>query len=145
MMLSLHTIKPAKGAKPKVKRVGRGNSSGKGTTAGRGTKGQGARSGGRNRRKLRGLRQVLLATPKLRGFKSSAKKATIVSLAQLDATFESGATVTPKTLSKKGLLTTTGGVKVLANGKLTKKLVITGCAVSAAAKAKIESAGGEVR
>lgn len=145
MMLSLHTIKPAKGAKLKVKRVGRGNSSGKGTTAGRGTKGQGARSGGRNRRKLRGLRQMLLATPKLRGFKSSAKKPTIVSLTQLDATFEDGATVTLKELSRKGILTTTGGVKVLANGTLTKRLVITGCAVSAAAKAKIESAGGEVR
>ncbi|MCG2701107.1 50S ribosomal protein L15, partial [Candidatus Parcubacteria bacterium] len=46
MSLSLHTIKPAKGATKKRKRIGRGNASGTGTYSGRGLKGQKSRSGG---------------------------------------------------------------------------------------------------
>jgi len=140
----MNTLRPAQGAKRTVKRVGRGNSSGKGTTAGRGTKGQAARTGGRNRRALRGLRPVLLQTPKLRGFKSLTRKSATVSLGQLNAEFAKDNEVTPKALVKKGLVPAGGGVKILAGGKLTKPLTVSGCKVSEEAKKMIEAAGGKV-
>lgn len=62
---------PKKGSRTKKFRVGRGYATGRGTTAGRGTKGQRARTpGGRKRLKLKGLKQMLLAFPKSRGFNS---------------------------------------------------------------------------
>lgn len=141
----MHNLKPAKGAKRQPKRVGRGNASGKGTTAGRGGKGQTARTGGRNRLKLLGMRHLMLQTPKLRGFKSHHPKLQNVSLRQLNAAFQSGETISPKLLVKKGLVQGSGRVKILADGTLKKKLVITGCVVSASAKEKITAAGGDVR
>lgn len=141
----MHTLKPAKGARRKSRRVGRGNASSKGTTAGRGTKGQLARAGGRNRRALRGMRRILLSTPKLRGFKSLKKKPATVNVAVLDKAYRSGETVNPDTLAKKRVVTSvSAGVKILGSGDIKKKLAVTGCAVSGGAKKKIEDAGGSV-
>ncbi len=146
MALSMHSLKPAKGAKRYPKRVGRGNATGKGTTAGRGGKGQTARTGGRNRLKLLGMRHLMLQTPKLRGFQSLSGKAATVTLDRLDEAFESGATVNPRALAKKGLIPAgEKRVKILAGGSLKKKLTVTGCALSAGAKEKIAAAGGTVR
>src|SRR3989338_5655265 len=118
--LAMHNLRPAKGAKNYPKRVGRGNASGKGTTAGRGGKGQTARTGGRNRLKLLGMRHLMLQTPKLRGFKSHRPKAVSVSLSALAAAFESGQTVNPVSLAKRGLIPSVGTrAKILADGKLT--------------------------
>jgi large subunit ribosomal protein L15 len=127
--------------------VGRGHGSGKGTTAGRGGKGQTARTGGRNKLKLLGMRHIILATPKLRGARMSAgPKPKLVDLAGLDAAFKSGDEVTPKSLAAKGLVPSGAGrIKILADGSLKKKLMVSGCAVSASAKEKILAAGGEIR
>lgn len=77
-IFNLHNLKPARGSKHKIKRVGRGNSSGHGTYSGHGGKGQTARTGGSKGLKLMGLRQLLLRTPKLGGFRSQyAKPATL--------------------------------------------------------------------
>ncbi len=142
----MHTLKPAKGSKRYPKRVGRGNASGKGTTAGRGGKGQTARTGGRNKLKLLGMRHLMLQTPKLRGFKSHRGKSSIVTLGELNRAYGSGETVTPATLAKKGIVPSPGArVKVLGGGMLKKKLIVSGCAVSAGAKELIAKAGGEVR
>ena len=85
MELSPNTIKPARGSKRHShKQLGRGNSSGKGTSSGRGGKGQTARSGGKNRTKIRGMRASLLRIPKLRGFSSIKPKAETVTLRDLD-------------------------------------------------------------
>lgn len=148
MAIEMHKLKPAEGSRKKVKRVGRGNSSGKGTTAGRGTKGQAARTGGRNRRKLRGFRQIMLSTPKLRGFKSNKPKPETVSLAAVVRVFGAGEPVSPKALVQKGLVASAAnGVKILGGtkAKLKRKLTVTGCAVTASAKRAIEEAGGEVK
>lgn len=142
----MHTLRPAKGAKRTVKRVGRGNATGKGTTAGRGGKGQTARSGGRNRLKLLGMRHMMLQAPKLRGFKSHHPKPAILNLGQLNYAFQNGELVNRKSLAKKGLTPSAGGrVKILAAGNLKKKLIIVGCEVSEQAKEKVTAAGGEVR
>ena len=66
MALSLHTIKKPKANSKKRKRIGRGNASGHGTYAGKGQKGQNARSGVSGL-KRKGMKQVLLRTPKKRG------------------------------------------------------------------------------
>ncbi|MFH1047577.1 MAG: 50S ribosomal protein L15 [Patescibacteria group bacterium] len=142
----MHNLKPAAGARTKVKRVGRGNASGKGTTAGRGTKGQAARTGGRNRRKLRGFRQIMLATPKLRGFRSLKAKPETVQLEVISKAFEANEAVTPANVLKKGLVSSAkNGVKIIGAAKLKKKLAIDGCAVTASVREAIEGAGGEVK
>jgi large subunit ribosomal protein L15 len=144
--LKLHDLKPAPGSRNKSKRVGRGNASGKGTTAGRGTKGQAARTGGRNRRKLRGFRQIMLATPKLRGFKSLKAKPETVQLASVIKAFAANESVTPASLVKKGLVSVTkNGVKIIGKADLQKKLVIEGCAVTASVREAVVKAGGEVK
>jgi large subunit ribosomal protein L15 len=145
MAISLSNLKPASGARSKFKRVGRGNASGKGTTAGRGTKGQRARTGGRNKLKLLGLRRLVMATPKLRGFQRQRRPSAAVNVGDLEAAFVTGSTVTPKALAKKGLVPTGASrVKILAGGSLKKKLKVTGCVVTGAAKEKITAAQGEV-
>ena len=71
-----------------------------------------------------------------------------VSLAALNTAFDEGATVNPQALLDKGLVRRQRGkvpqVKVLANGALEKRLQLTGCDASAAARRAIEQAGGTV-
>lgn len=141
----MHTMKPARGSKTYPKRVGRGNASGKGTTAGRGGKGQKARTGGRNRLKLLGMRRQMLQTPKLRGFKSRYEKDEVVTLTAINAAFTDGSKVTPGSLAKKKLTSSAKAQVKILGGTLKKKLVFAGCRISAAAKATIAAAGGEVK
>lgn len=146
MKLGLHNLYPGVGSKKTTKRVGRGNASGKGTTAGRGVKGQKARTGGRRGLKLKGLRNLMLSTPKLPGFTSFYAKNQVVKLADLEKAFKAGETVSPLTLKEKKLiLDPQKSVKILSTGELSKKLSFEGCLFSESAKAKIESVGGEIK
>ena len=132
----------------KARRVGRGGKRGK--TSGRGHKGQKARAG----RKIRPeVRDIIKRIPKLRGrgkniFTSIQEKPAVVNVKALEV-FADGASVTPETLLAQGLVRPRKGmvarVKVLGDGTLTKKLSVSGCSVSAGARAKIEAAGGTVR
>lgn len=143
MVLRLHNIGQRKKGR---KRLGRGNASGHGTYSGKGQKGQRARSGGKGGLKLMGFRRTLLNTPKMKGMKPRAK-AEIVLLSSLEKYFDPGEAVTLAALWEKRLIKTVRhGVKILvgANDKLTKKLAVIDCRVSAAAKALIEKAGGTV-
>jgi large subunit ribosomal protein L15 len=139
MSLSLHTIKPAKGATKKRKRVGRGNASGHGTYSTRGIKGQKARSGVSNLKRL-GMKMTLMRTPKKRGFKSLKPKDQIVNLVDINKHFKDGDVVSPKTLLKKGLIDTIKiGVKVLGKGDLkVKNLKFEGVKMSESVKGKLE-------
>lgn len=142
MSLTLHTLRSAKGARTKSFRIGRGLGSGRGKTAGRGTKGQRARSGGRKRLQLKGMKQMLLAFPKSRGFHSLYAKATTVPLARLDQ-FADGATVTLELLKKEHLVPRRSlKAKIVGAAAVGKKWTIDGLEVSASAKKAIESAGG---
>lgn len=146
MSLSLSNLKPAPGSKKKEKRVGRGNAAGGGTTAGRGTKGQKARTGGRNGLKRLGMRRMLLSFPKLGGFRSLYGRPAVVNLETLERIFVSGDTVSPKILLERGHVgTTKHGVKILGDGKLTKKLIVKDCKVSESARKKIVEVGGEIK
>jgi large subunit ribosomal protein L15 len=144
--LKMHNLKSASGARSKPKRVGRGNASGKGTTAGRGTKGQAARTGGRNRRKLRGFRTIMLATPKLRGFRSLKPKPAVVNLSAIVTVFGDNSEINPTTLLKRGLIKGSGqSVKIIGSAQLKKKLIISNCAITTGARQAVEKAGGQVK
>lgn len=143
MAITLHSMRPAKGATKDKKRVGRGLGS-KGTTAGRGQKGQTSRSGVGGLKRL-GMRHTLLATPKVRGFNSLEKKVQIVNVGDLSKRFIANEVVTPRTLAKKGMVKDGGAkVKVLSEGDLTVAVTVKNCLVSAGAAEKIAKAGGKV-
>lgn len=139
--LKLHNLSPAPGSKKKKIRVGRGEGGRRGKTAGRGTKGLKARS------KLRpgfegGQTPLSMRLPKLKGFNNPNKEVfAVVNLASLEG-FEAGSEVTPESLREQGLIRHKGRVKVLAEGELDKALTVKAHAFSAAAREKIEAAGG---
>ena len=130
MSIKLHTIK-SKTFKKKPKTIGRGNGSGHGTFSTRGTKGQKARSGVSGL-KLKGMRHIILATPKLRGFQSFAGKAITITTGQLDAMFKDSDIVDFAGLLQKDMVRKTDkNIKIVSSGELNKKLVVSGCKVSA--------------
>lgn len=146
--MQLHELKRRTENK-KPKRVGRGG--GRGKTSGRGTKGQKARAG---HSIMPAIREQLKKLPKLRGrgvggLVSIQAKPHVVNLASIEKAFSSGATINATTLVEMGLVRTRKGIKnpmikILGDGEVTKKFVVTGCVVSAPAKSKIEAAGGSV-
>ena len=118
MTLSLHTIKKAKGTEKKRKRIGRGNAAGQGTYAGKGLKGQNSRAGVSNLKRM-GMKQVLLRTPKKRGFTSMKPKAQVVNLIDLNKYYKTKSVVSPQTLFKNGLIKSLKlKVKILGKGEL---------------------------
>lgn len=131
-MLTLNNIKKAKGVSKNKKRVGRGNSSGHGTYSTRGLKGQKARSGVSGLKRL-GMKQQLLQTPKVRGFKSAKPKNQIISLKDINSNYKDGENVTPESLAEKGLISSASlPVKILGKtDKLTVKVKFAGVKMSA--------------
>ncbi|MFA5109440.1 MAG: 50S ribosomal protein L15 [Patescibacteria group bacterium] len=121
-MLSLNTIKKAKGSAKKNKRVGRGNASGHGTYSTRGLKGQKSRSGVSGLKRL-GMRPQLLQIPKSRGFRSLNEKNQVVGVKTINANFKDGETVNPTALFEKKLIASASSpVKILGKEKLTVKV-----------------------
>ena len=75
-------------------------------------------------------------------FENFRTKTQPVNLADLEERFDAGAEVTPETLKEKGLAKRSDPVKILARGEISKKLTVHAHGFSAAAKEKIEAAGG---
>jgi len=139
-------LAPAPGSKQSRKRVGRGNGSGHGTYSGRGCKGQKARAGLNMRPGFEGGQLPLIKRlPRKRGFFNVFRiEYSVVNTGELGI-FEAGSEVTPENLVAAGLLKNLQHpVKVLANGDINHPLVVKANKFSAAAKAKIEAAGGQV-
>lgn len=143
--LSLHTIKPAKGATKKRKRVGRGNASGQGTYSGRGIKGQKSRSGVSGLKRL-GMRQILRRIPKQRGFKSLKPDNQVVNLADINKHFKKGDIISPKELLKRGLIDTIKlPVKILGRGELkVRDLKFKNVKMSESVKKEVEKMAGKI-
>ena len=141
--MDLSNLKPAIGSTKNRKRIGRGTGSGHGKTATKGHKGQKARSGGNVEPGFEGGQMPMQRRLPKRGFNSLNRKVyALVNIEQLDV-FEAGQTVDPDALLKSGLISKVGdGVKILANGELTKSLTVKAHKFSASARAKIEAAGG---
>jgi large subunit ribosomal protein L15 len=146
MSLSLHTIKPARGSVRRKKRIGRGNASGHGSYSTRGLKGQRSRTGGRNKLRRLGFKQILAATPKNRGFKSAKPKNQVVNLKDLNTNFSAGDKINAHSLFKAGLVQTVQEkIKILGQGKLSlKNLQFEGVKLSDSVKTQIEKMGGKV-
>ena len=143
--LRIGTLRPAKGATHAKKRRGLGPASGTGGTAGRGHKGQLARSGGKVWRWFEGGQMPLTRRLPKVGFKPIARREhQVVNLTDL-ARFEAGATVSRESLHAKRLVDRKDlPVKILGMGDLSVALLVSVDAVSAAARTKIEAAGGSV-
>src|SRR5512138_1772092 len=149
--LNLSNLKPAQPRKAR-KRVGRGLGSGKGRYSGRGLKGQKARSGSNKMRAgfEGGQMPIYMRIGKSRGstskdampvgpFRTYTQPVNVSALERFDA----GTEVTPELLKQAGLIRTVRkDVKLLGNGELTTKLTVSVHAASAAAREKVEAAGG---
>ena len=142
--MKLHELSPVAGSTHVGKRKGRGVGTGNGKTGGRGHKGQHARSGGKTRVGFEGGQMPLVRRVPKRGFINVfAKPLTAVNLTVLNR-FEDGAVVDAAALIEAGILSDCpNGLKVLANGTLTKKITVKAAAFSESAKEKIEQAGGK--
>ena len=142
--MNLHNLETPKGARKKIKRVGRGNASGWGTTATRGTKGQKSRSGGRVRRGFEGGQMPLYRRLPKRGFTNYTEKSyALVNLGTLQDRFEANETVTPEILFEKKIIKKMlDGIKILGHGELDKALTVKAHKFSKTAVEKIQKAGG---
>ena len=146
MGTELHNLRPAKGSRRPRKRIGRGESSGTGKTSGRGHKGQRSRSGApRKRVGFEGGQMPLQRRLPKRGFTNIFKKDIQAVNLSAFARLGDATDVTPETLLQAGLISRVGdGVKILAYGDVEKPLTVKAHAFSAAAREKIEAAGGTV-
>ncbi|GAG34590.1 unnamed protein product [marine sediment metagenome] len=137
-------LSPAPGSKRARKRVGRGDGSGHGTYSGRGVKGQKSRAGFSMRPGFEGGQLPLIKRlPRKRGFTNIFRtEYSVVNMSKLNV-FESGSEITPESLVAAGLVKTLRHpVKILADGDINHPLTVKAHKFSAAARAKIEAAGG---
>jgi large subunit ribosomal protein L15 len=140
--MKMSELRPAHGAVKRRKIVGKGPGSGHGKTSTRGNKGQNSRTGGGVRLGFEGGQTPIYRKLPIRGFKSIDKTFfNVVNVEQLSS-FESGSTVTPAELQKKGLVGGSDPIKILGNGDLKTKLTVKAHAFSASAIEKIKAAGG---
>jgi large subunit ribosomal protein L15 len=141
--MKLNTL--SKSPETKVtKRVGRGPGSGMGKTSTRGQKGQKSRSGVSIKPWFEGGQTPLYRRVPKRGFNNARFRTeyAVVNLSDLNR-FNDGDVVTPALLREKGIVKDQkAGIKVLANGKLEKKITVKANRFSSAAVTKIEELGG---
>ena len=145
--MDLSNLKPAKGSVKKDRRLGRGQGSGRGGTATRGHKGQQSRSGYSKRIGFEGGQMPLQRRVPKHGFKNiNRKEYKAVNLSTLEKLAESKklTKIDIQTLIDAGLVSRNGLVKILGNGKLTRKLEVKAHAFSATAQKAIEELEGSI-
>ncbi|MGE0469765.1 MAG: 50S ribosomal protein L15 [Nitrospira sp.] len=143
--MNLHELAPARGAKKRRKRIGRGPGSGHGKTATKGHKGLLARSGGGKRPGFEGGQMPLVRRLPKFGFRNPSRvEYAIVNLTSL-VDWTGSETITPQAMVDAGLVKRKKRpIKILGNGELKKPLVVQAHKFSKSAEAKIQSAGGRV-
>ncbi|NGX37646.1 MAG: 50S ribosomal protein L15 [Chlamydiae bacterium] len=141
-MSYLANLKNTHRPKKKVQRVGRGPGSNRGKTSGRGSKGDKSRSGYKTRRPQEGGQLPLFRKLPTRGFTRGLhiKKSFALNLSLIEALFQEGETVNYDTLRKKGIAPRLlpGGIRILGQGELKKKVTIEAHHFSKTAKEKLE-------
>lgn len=145
-MVSLSNLKNTSRGCKKVRRVGRGISSGAGKTCGRGQKGQGARSGYKRRYGYEGGQFPLYMKLPIRGFSNARfqKRLDAINLDLINEMYNDGDVVNLDTLREHGYIKgNSHGIKILGNGELTKKVKIEAKAFSDGAKQKLQQANVE--
>jgi large subunit ribosomal protein L15 len=145
--MQLHTIRPAKGATHKEKRLGRGEASGKGGTSTKGNKGGQSRAGYQRKMAHEGGQMPIQRRIPKRGFNNVHRiEYKVFNVGQLDHLAEKYgiAEFTPENLYINGLISQTDRVKILGVGELKAKLSFKVHAVSGKAKSAIEGVGGTI-
>ena len=141
--MGVNKLKPQDGSFHYPKRVGRGIGSGHGKTSGRGHTGQKSRSGSGIPPYFEGGQMPLVRRIPKRGFRSQSKEEWQIINIEVLNRFAEGEEVNKELLQKAGLIKNAElPVKVLAQGKLDKKLIVKADAFSLSAKEKIEEKGG---
>ena len=141
-----HQLAPARGARKRRKRIGRGDAAGQGSTAGRGMKGQKSRSGPGPRVGFEGGQLPLTkGLPMKRGFTNNFKaEYSLVKIGSLDE-FSEGENVTPELLRQRGhLRNLKRPVKIVGDGEVSKPLTVAAHKFTRSAREKIEAAKGRV-
>jgi large subunit ribosomal protein L15 len=149
--MKLNELRDNAGSRLKSKRLGRGIGSGKGKTSGKGVKGQKAREGVSLNGFEGGQLPIYRRLPK-RGFVNIFRKVYApVNLGTLEAAIvagrlDGGQPITEASLREAGLVRggKVSGVRLLANGEITRALTITVSGASAAAMEAVQKAGGSV-
>jgi large subunit ribosomal protein L15 len=149
--MNLNELRDNPGARLKFKRLGRGIGSGKGKTSGKGVKGQKAREGVSLNGFEGGQLPIYRRLPKRGFFNHFRKEYAPVNLGALDAAIAAGKIdgsqpITEAILFAAGLATANNkdGIRLLAEGTITRAITITVSGASATAKAAVEAAGGTV-
>ena len=145
--MKLETLRPAKGATHKIKRLGRGEASGKGGTSTKGNKGGQSRAGYKIKMAHEGGQMPIQRRLPKRGFKNNNRiDYKVFNLGQIDQLIEKHELkeFTPETLYINNLIGQNDRVKILGNGVLKANIPFKVNAVSEKAKGAIESAGGSL-
>jgi large subunit ribosomal protein L15 len=145
--MNLHSLQPAEGAVHKDKRLGRGEASGKGGTSTKGNKGGQSRTGYKRKMAHEGGQMPIQRRIPKRGFKNINRvEYKAINLGQIDHYAEkySITEFTPENLYINGLISGTDRIKILGNGEVKGKFAFKVHAISAKAKAAVETAGGTV-
>jgi len=143
--MRLNELKVPYGAKKNRKRVGRGDASGHGGTSTRGNKGHKARSGFSHSFNFEGGQMPLARRLPKRGFTHLKNDLVeIVKIQDLEDKFNDGEKVNIDLLKERKIIKKGKCVKILGNGKLTKKLEVSSHLFSKKAKEKIEKVGGKI-
>ena len=143
--MKLNELKSAEGSRKVAKRVGRGYGSGLGKNCGTGHKGQNSRSGGGVRIGFEGGQTPIYRRSPKRGFTNyTEKEYATINVGDLEVLNE-GTKVTLEALKENGILKTKyDSLKVLGNGKLTKKLTVVANKFTKSAEKAIVDAGGSI-
>ncbi len=145
--MQLHTLRPAKGATHKEKRIGRGEASGKGGTSTKGNKGGQSRAGYKSKMAHEGGQMPIQRRIPKRGFKNPHRiEYKVLNLGQIDNIIEKYGfkEVNPDNLYINGFVGQTDLIKILGNGELKSAVAFKVNAISEKAKAAIEAVGGSV-
>ena len=142
--MKLHELQVTPGSRKRRTRVGRGDGSGLGGTAGRGEKGQRSRTGAAIRHHFEGGQTPSFRRIPKRGFSNGVKLIyNVANIQDIDEVFEAGSVIDAAALRSKGLIgKSEAPLKILGNGEISKSFTFKAEKYSAAAKAKIEAAGG---
>lgn len=146
-IMNLHTLRPAKGATHKEKRIGRGEASGKGGTSTKGNKGGQSRAGYKSKKAHEGGQMPIQRRIPKRGFTNINRiEYKVINLGQVDVLAEKyGLTeFSLETLYINSLIGQNDLIKVLGHGEITGKFSFKVNAISEKAKTAIEAAGGSV-
>lgn len=144
MTVKLESLCNASRPHKRRKLLGRGPGSKHGKTSCRGQKGMGARSGYKTRQGYVGGGVPLHKRVPTRGFSNArfACKLDVINLGQIETMYQPGETVSLESLREKGFIKgQSNGIKVLADGTLSKKVSFQVEAFSKGAQDKLKEAG----